>query len=245
MIRLITAVLLIVPSTLYYGARIMWAAWRKAPPDAPIFEHGPRDWCKSILWSAGAKVVLEGADAIDPGRPQILVANHTSWFDVAALAAYVPGIYRFVAKQELTTVPVFGPAWQACGHIAIDRGSRQKAIQSMARARKKLEEERPTVIMFPEGTRSLTGELKAFKKGAFLLALQTGVEIVPAAILGSYEIMPKGRWRIYSGTITVRFGKPIQVDGMTVDDRDALMGQVRSAILSLQGQTEADEQKTT
>ena len=234
MIRLVMVALLIVPSTLYYGAKILWAAWRNAPPDTPIFDLGPRGWTGSILWAAGVKVVLEGAEVIDPERAQILVANHTSWFDVAALSTYLPGKYRFVAKQELTSVPVFGPAWQACGHIAIDRGNRERSIKSLAVVRQKLEEERPTVIMFPEGTRSLTGELKRFKKGAFLLALQTGVEIVPAAIIGSFEIMPKGRWRIYSGTITIRFGEPIQVDGMTVDDRDVLIGQARSAILALQ-----------
>lgn len=234
MIRFVMVALLIVPSTLYYGGKILWAAWRKAPPDTPIFEFGPRGWARSILWAAGVKVVLEGAEVIDPERAQILVANHTSWFDVAALATYLPGKYKFVAKQELASVPVFGPAWQACGHIAIDRRNRERSIQSLAAVRRKLEEERPTVIMFPEGTRSRTGELTRFKKGAFLLALQTGVEIVPVAILGSYEIMPKGRWRIYSGTITIRFGKPIQVDGMGVDDRDALIGQARSAILALQ-----------
>lgn len=238
MIRFITTLLVIIPSTMYYGFQIMWAGWRKAPPESPIFDRGPRDWSKSILWGAGVKVVLEGADVIDPDRPQILVANHSSWFDVTALTAYIPGKYKFVAKKELETVPIFGPSWQACGHISIDRGNRAKAIESIARARRTLEGERPTVIMFPEGTRSLTGELMPFKKGAFLLALQTGVEIVPVAIIGSWEVMRKGSWRIRGGTVTIRFGRPIQVEGMGVDDRDALIGQARSAILALRGETE-------
>jgi len=238
MIRLLTVLFVIVPSTLYYGARILWAAWRKAPPGTPIYETGPREWSKAILGAAGVRVLLEGVDVIDPARPQILVANHTSWFDVTALAAYLPGTYRFVAKQELASVPVFGPAWKACGHIAIDRGNRQRARESLAIARRRLEGERSTVIMFPEGTRSTSGELKAFKKGAFLLAIQTGVEIVPAAIVGSYRIMRKGSWLIRPGTVTVRFGSPIQVGGMSVDDRDALIAQAREAILSLQGATE-------
>jgi len=237
-IRFITTLLVIIPSTMYAGARVMWAAWRKAPPETPIFEHAPRAWAKSILWAAGVKVVLEGADVIDLDRPQILVANHSSWFDVTALTAYIPGKYKFVAKKELETVPIFGPSWQACGHISIDRGDRAKAVESIARARRTLEEVRPTVIMFPEGTRSLTGELMPFKKGAFLLALQTGVEIVPAAIIGSREVMRKGSWRIRSGTVTIRFGQPIQVEGMGVDDRDALVGRARSAILALRGETE-------
>jgi len=237
-IRFITTLIVIIPSTIYYGARIMWAAWRKAPAGSPVFVEAPRGWSKSILWGAGVKVVLEGADVIDPDRPQILVANHSSWFDVTALTAYVPGKYKFVAKKELETVPIFGPSWQACGHISIDRGNRTKAIESIARARRTLEEERPTVIMFPEGTRSLTGEVGPFKKGAFLLALQTGVEVVPVAIIGSWQVMRKGSWLIRGGTVTVRFGQPIQVAGMGVDDRDVLIGQARAAILALKGETE-------
>ena len=135
-------------------------------------------------------------------------------------------------------MPIFGPAWQACGHIAIDRGNRQKAIESLAIARRKLEDERPTVIMFPEGTRSESGELMKFKKGAFLLAIQTGVELIPAGISGSREIMSRKSWLIRPGTVTVRFGTPIQVAGMGVDDRDALIGQARSAVQSLMGAPE-------
>lgn len=235
MIRLLTTLLYIIPGTFYWGARILWAAWRKAPPGSPIFEVGPRRWCGQILRAAGVKVVLEGAEVIDPGRPQILVANHTSWFDVAALAAHVPGTYRFVAKQELASVPIFGPAWQACGHIAIDRKNRERAVESLAVARRKLEEERPTVIMFPEGTRSRDGKLQPLKKGAFLLAIQTGVEIVPAAIVGAYEVMSKNSWLIRGGTVTIRFGTPIVVDGLGMEDRHALVEQAREQILALQG----------
>ena len=237
MIRLLWTAMVIVPSTLYHGARILWAARRGEAGRADL-EQMPRNWSKSILWAAGAKVVLEGAEVVDPDRPQILVANHSSWFDVAAWAAHLPGKYRFVAKQELASVPVFGPAWQACGHIAIDRGNRKKAIESLAIARRKLEDERPTVIMFPEGTRSESGELMKFKKGAFLLAIQTGVELIPVGISGSREIMSRKSWLIRPGTVTVRFGTPIEVAGMGVDDRDALIGQARTAVQSLMGAPE-------
>jgi 1-acyl-sn-glycerol-3-phosphate acyltransferase len=166
----------------------------------------------------------------------VLVANHVSWFDVLALASSLPGPFRFVGKKELTKVPIFGRAWQASGHISIDRHDRASALQSLAVARRRLEEDRPTVILFPEGTRSPTGELRAFKKGAFVLAIQTGVEVVPAAILGSREVMAKGSWTIHTGrTIRVRLGAPIPVDGLTVDDRDALTGRARAQVLELLG----------
>ncbi|HSG09869.1 MAG TPA: lysophospholipid acyltransferase family protein, partial [Longimicrobiales bacterium] len=92
----------------------------------------------------------------------------------------------------------------------------------------------PTVVMFAEGTRSRTGELRPFKKGAFILGIQTGVEVVPAAILGSREIMAKGSWRIRTGgTIRVRFGTPISVDGLEMKDRDDLTERAHRAVAEL------------
>jgi 1-acyl-sn-glycerol-3-phosphate acyltransferase len=179
-------------------------------------------------------VVLENAGAIDPDHPQILVANHVSWFDVLALAAFLPGRYLFVAKRELERVPVFGRAVRACGHVFIDRRDRSRAVESLGLARELLEKESPTIIMFPEGTRSMTGELQPFKKGAFVLAIQTGVEVVPAAIFGSREIMRKGSLLIGPGTIRVRFGEPIGVAGLTLEDRNELTERARSSLASLQ-----------
>jgi 1-acyl-sn-glycerol-3-phosphate acyltransferase len=234
MIGLIRVVLAAIVATLFYGFRILWGAWRGRPEDRPMVEEGPRGWSLFILRAAGIRVVLENEEVIDPDRPQILVANHVSWFDVPALAGHLPGKYRFVAKQELTKVPIFGPAWQAAGHIAIDRTDRSKALDSLAEARRKLEADRPTVVMFPEGTRSSTGELRPFKKGAFILGIQTGVEVVPAAIIGSREVMAKGSWRVHTGrTIRVRFGAPIPVDGMDMKDRDSLTERAHRAVAEL------------
>lgn len=236
MIGLLRVGLVVVPLTLWHALRILWAAWRKDPALPAISENGARRWAHQLLRAAGTRVVLEGADAIDPARAQVLVANHVSWFDVLALAANVPGSFRFVAKKELEKVPIFGPAWQVAGHISIDRRDRASAMESLEVARRQLQEEHPTVIFFPEGTRSPTGELRAFKKGAFVLAIQTGVEVVPAAILGSREVMAKGSWRIRTGrTIRVRLGTPIPVDGLTMDDRDALTRTARDTVRELLG----------
>src|SRR5690606_34911443 len=101
----------------------------------------------------------------------------------------------------------------------------QKAIASLERASEVVRTQSPTLIMFPEGTRSDTGALRPFKRGAFVLALQTGVPVVPAAILGSREVMPKGSWKIRPGRVLVRIGRPIPVEGLLHDDREAL-GQV-------------------
>ncbi|HSG08211.1 MAG TPA: lysophospholipid acyltransferase family protein, partial [Longimicrobiales bacterium] len=142
MIGLLRVLFVAIPATVYYATRMLWAAWRNGPEDRQILEDVPRTWSLLMLRAAGARVVLENEGVIDPDRPQILVANHVSWFDVPALAGHLPGKYRFVAKKELTKVPFFGPAWQAAGHIAIDRFDRTKAIDSLAVARRKLEEDR-------------------------------------------------------------------------------------------------------
>jgi len=189
-----------------------------------------------LLWCSGVDVVLENEGVIDADRPQILVANHTSWYDVLVLVGSIPGRALFVAKHEILGVPVFGPALKACGHIFIDRKDRKKAVESLSEARRRLEDESPTIIMFPEGTRSATGELQAFKKGAFVLGLQTGVDIVPAAIVGSREVMKKGSLLVRPGKVTVRFGEPISVEGLTLDDRSDLTERAREALMELQAE---------
>jgi 1-acyl-sn-glycerol-3-phosphate acyltransferase len=127
-------------------------------------------------------------------------------------------------------VPGFGRAVGGCGHIYIDREDHQKALASMDVVREKLEKERPTVIMFPEGTRSATGELQRFKKGAFVLAIQTGAAIVPTAIVGSRQVMRKHSLLIHAGTVTIRFGEPIPVTAVDLDGRDELMSETRGAL---------------
>ncbi len=236
MIRLLIVAIVIVPATLWYGLGMLWAVWRRRPDAACRCDRGPRRWSRLLLRCSGVQVVLQNAEAIDPTRPQILVANHGSWFDVLALAAFLPGRYVFVAKRELEGVPLFGAAVRACGHIFIDRQDHTRAVESLEGARRALEETRPTIIMFPEGTRSATGELQPFKKGAFVLAIQTGVEVVPAAISGSRAVMRKHAWRIRPGTVRVRFGTPIPVGEYGLGQRDELTGRARAALLQLRSE---------
>jgi 1-acyl-sn-glycerol-3-phosphate acyltransferase len=218
----------------WWGSQIIWAAFRNSPKLSCKCEEIPRRWSRLLLRMAGTSVVVEDEHLIDPDRPQILVANHVSWFDVLVVAGYLPGSYRFIAKKELANVPFFGASWRACGHIAIDRQDINQAKGALALAEKELEKDRPTVILFPEGTRSETGELRRFKKGAFVLAIKSGIEVVPAAILGTRDVMPKGSWRIRTGrTVTLRFGPPLGVDGLTMDDRDALASKGRDAVARL------------
>jgi 1-acyl-sn-glycerol-3-phosphate acyltransferase len=198
-----------------------------------VNEGVPRFWSRWLLWASGTHVRLFGVEHIAPGRPQIIASNHVSWFDVLALAAYLPKRYRFIAKKELKRIPFFGAAWQAIGHIAIDRGDTQSAIESLDRAVHLVREDNSCIIIFPEGTRSDSDELLPFKKGAFVLALHTGLEIVPTGIQGTRAIMPKHSWRVSPGRIIVRFGRPVTTAEYAEADRDQLMARVRSDIDAL------------
>ncbi|MFC1575730.1 lysophospholipid acyltransferase family protein [Gemmatimonadota bacterium] len=202
----------------------------------PACDKAARNWARTILRAAGVRVTMEGLENLRTDGPQIVVGNHQSWFDVFTLAAHLPLRYRFVAKKELGTIPVFGRAWKSCGHVSVDRGNREAAIQSLGQAWREIHEDKLTMVLFPEGTRSPDGRLKAFKKGAFVLAVQGQVPLVPAAILGSRAIMRKGDKRIRSGEIRVRFGSPIPTEGTTIRDRNRLLKECWDAVFALKGE---------
>lgn len=190
-----------------------------------------RMWCRWILWASGVDVYAEGAHHVGVDRPQIIVSNHQSWYDVFAVGAVVPKHFRFVGKKELDRIPVFGHAWRAAGHISIDRRNRQTAIESLRSAEAALRSDNSALIMFPEGTRSPTGQLARFKKGAFMLAFESGVELVPAAVIGSRDVMSKSSLRVTSRPIILRFGDP--VDPAAYADPDDLIDDVRARVATL------------
>jgi 1-acyl-sn-glycerol-3-phosphate acyltransferase len=229
-IGLIVVGLVVAPLTIFHVLRILWSVYRNAPDARCVCERVPRTWAQQLLRVARVRVVVENEGAIDHSRAQIVVANHASWFDVLALAGYTPGHYAFVSKKEVKSVPFFGRAVDACGHIFIDRKNHQAALESLAEVRETLAKRKPTVIMFPEGTRSATGELQPFKKGAFVLAIQANTDIVPTAVLGSRAIMRKHSLLIHPGTITIRFGERIAVAGMSMEQRDQLIQETRGAL---------------
>ncbi len=208
--------------TAFWSVRILGHKIVGSRSFAKVIHDAPRQWSSGILRAAGVRVRYVHLERLPQDRAQILVANHESWFDVFALAATLPVDYRFVGKQELAQIPIFGPAWLAAGHYSIDRSDRQAAIGSLDRVGRRMKEGGHTVVMFPEGTRSADGRLGSFKKGAFVMAINAGVPLVPVAIRGSRQVMPKGRWTVRSGEIEVRVGDSIPTEGYGVEDRDAL-----------------------
>jgi 1-acyl-sn-glycerol-3-phosphate acyltransferase len=198
-----------------------------------VYDWGTSDWARTVLRGAGTPVRITGRERIPLGGPVVYASNHSSMFDIWALASALPGSIRFVAKQELTRIPVFGRAMLAAGHVAIDRGSRARAMEAYARAARVIHELGVSTVVFPEGTRSRTGELLPFKNAPFGLAIAAHVPLVPVYVHDTFRILPKGGWRLRPTPIRVFVGEPIPTAGMTLDDREALRERARAAILAL------------
>lgn len=232
MVRTSWVALTAIAATGYYAAVILLSSVAPSRRHRRC-GHWARGWSAVLLRAAGVTVTSTGLERVDRRRSQIVVSNHQSWFDVLALFATFPTSLRFVAKEELRAVPVFGKAILRCGHIAIDRRNRRRAIESLRRAARRLRERTLHVVMFAEGTRSPTGELQPFKKGAFVLALETRTPVLPVAVVGSRAVMPKHGYAIRPGVIEVRVGEPMEVGGLTRSDRNALRDRARQAVADL------------
>jgi len=188
-------------------------------------------WARMNLRLYGVRVRSERLAPLDPARAYVFMSNHRSQFDILAVIVALHDFQlRWVAKVELTRVPVFGWALKRTGHVIIDRSDHEQAVASLRAAHDKMERERVSVTIFPEGTRSASGQaLLPFKKGGFMLALETGLPIVPIVVRGSREILPRGSWQPTGGEIEVVVGAPIEVTGV---GRDELIERVRSFMLT-------------
>jgi len=195
-----------------------------------------RNWIAWMLACCGVRVEAEGLENLS--EPVVIMSNHQSVFDIAALIHSLPLEWKFVAKKELLWVPFFGWALGAADQVIIDRSNRERSVQSLRHAADRVRGG-VNVIIFPEGTRSPEAGLAEFKSGGFHLAIQAGVPVIPVSVSGSSRITPKGSLRIERGSIRVRYGRPIATAGLVVEDRNRLKEQVRSAIL---GGLTAEEQ---
>ena len=184
-----------------------------------------------ILAIAGIKVKITGKENVVPKTPYVFVSNHRSLFDIPVLQRYVPNDFSFIFKKEIARVPLFGWQMQLGPHIVINRQNPEKAMKSIENATKMMTKRKISVLIFPEGTRSKTGEMLPFKRGAFHLAAQVGFPIIPITISGTENLFQKKPFRINSGNVTLDFGKPISVDNVNGKRGELeLMEEVRDII---------------
>ncbi len=222
-----------------YSLKLLLVILATLPASLSIIFLGPFDskgrltygisrfWTWAILKIGGIRLKVQGLDRLDPSRQYIFMANHQSNIDIPVLVQSLTNFQlRWVAKKELLLVPLFGWAIWASRHIIVDRSNHAKARASLRKARERIEGG-ISVVLFPEGTRGLGEELLPFKRGGFVLAVQTQTPIVPVTINGSGTILPKGDWRIRGGEIEVIVSEPVPLNQHHPGNLRGLLSHVR------------------
>lgn len=184
-------------------------------------QYFPRLWGRTICRLAGVRVRVEGTGNLDPGQTYIFMGNHVSQFDIFTFQGYFPHDFRWIVKKELFRIPVFGAAMLKAGLVPIDRSHGREAMKSLNAAAEHINRG-TSVLIFPEGTRSLDGTLHPFKAGVITLAIKAGVEVVPVGFLGTYHVLPKGWYLATPGEVVIRIGQPISVHGYSMKDKHQL-----------------------
>jgi 1-acyl-sn-glycerol-3-phosphate acyltransferase len=200
-----------------------FSVWDKAGSLAHLVG---RFWGRMILVAAGVRVRVQGAEHVSPSGSVVFMANHQSMFDIPVLFAHLPQDFRWLAKKELFTIPLFGYSMSKAGHISIDRSDRKSAHGSLHEASRKIAAG-TSVVVFPEGSRSPDGQIMPFKPGGFHIASRSGRPIVPVVISGTCKVMRKGSLRITPARVVVSFCPPVDVDAYG-GDKKALMKSVYS-----------------
>ncbi|MDI6755993.1 MAG: lysophospholipid acyltransferase family protein [Thermodesulfobacteriota bacterium] len=189
-----------------------------------------RTWVNWLLRSNGIRLRSIGLEQLEKGQSYILVSNHASILDIPGIISALSFPVRFVAKKSLGWFPLFGWFLSLSHHILIDRKKANSALVSLKKAGALLKNG-ISIVVFPEGTRTPDGQVKNFKEGAFLLALQSKAQIVPVSISRSYQILPRTGWCFRPGLIELNIGEPISTEGLSLREAHQLRKKVRDTII--------------
>ena len=200
---------------LIFGPPVLLVAWltRKHELVYPWALFGARNW----LRLSGMKIHVRGQERLDPNQTYVFISNHRSYLDTATLFAYTGRRLGLLAKKELLNVPILGPGMGFVNIMAIDRSNRERALQTVEAATERIRSGRSFAV-FAEGTRASPGEFLPFKKGAFYMAAQAGVPIVPVAMKNTDYLMGKGTGEAISGTIEMVMLPPVAAAGCSTDE---------------------------
>jgi 1-acyl-sn-glycerol-3-phosphate acyltransferase len=189
-----------------------------------------RRWSRALLWLFGVRTTIRGVEHIDRSRNYVYLANHSSYLDIIALGATIPDEIRFVFKRELARIPLFGWTLALGPYILMDRTDPRNAMASIEVAAKQIREG-ASVAIFPEGTRTSDGHLAPFKRGGFLLALKSGVPMVPVAIKGTYQLLNRNDRKVRPGHVEIVIGTPISYEQeLTRPEETALQNRIHEEL---------------
>lgn len=176
-------------------------------PNASAIHWVQMMWSRSFFRLLFIPVEIEGLEHLQEGQSYVFVANHQSMFDVWLVYGWLPVIFKWMMKKELGRIPFVGTACRCAGHVMVDRSNPRAAVLSMQQVKRALQGGACTVI-FPEGTRSKTGAVGPFKRGAFKIALDLKLPVVPLSISGCYQMLPKGKWWFNWSRVKLVVGEP-------------------------------------
>jgi 1-acyl-sn-glycerol-3-phosphate acyltransferase len=197
-----------------------------------ILHRFASSWSRLIMRTILSPVKVTGLEKIDTSRPHVYAVNHASAMDIPVLYAYLPFQFRIVFKKELLNYPVIGWHLKRSGQVCIDQQAPSRSIASIRSALKSLKAGMPLVI-FPEGGRTSDGRIKPFLPGAFFLAIKSQVDVVPVALVGTYELLPMNTYHIKPRPLEMRVGAPISTAGCDLRHMEELSAKVQKALEDL------------
>jgi 1-acyl-sn-glycerol-3-phosphate acyltransferase len=197
-----------------------------------ILHNFARFWSVLIMKTIFSPVRVKGLDKIDLSKPHVYAVNHASALDIPVLYVYLPFQFRILFKSELLSYPIIGWHLKRSGQVCINQQNSTRSVGSVRSALKSLKAGMPLVI-FPEGGRTPDGEIKPFMAGAFFLAIKAEVDVVPVALIGTFELLPMNTYHIKSRPLEMRVGEPISTAGCTLRDMDAVSDKVKAAMEAL------------
>jgi 1-acyl-sn-glycerol-3-phosphate acyltransferase len=187
-------------------------------------------WARALCAISLVRVKVEGQEHLDPKASYIFVANHQSLYDIPLVYGWLKNNFKWIIKKEFRKMPVMGYLCYRMGHIFIDRSNPMRAKQSLDQAKQNLKKGNTSIFLFPEGTRTRNGQVGRFKRGAFTIARDLHLPIVPVSIIGAYEALPKGLNCIIPGKIKIIFHQPIDTTHLTDDNLSEMVDNVREIV---------------
>ncbi|MEK6287767.1 MAG: lysophospholipid acyltransferase family protein [Acidobacteriota bacterium] len=196
------------------------------------FIYSPvRMFIRAGLAMAGVRIEVSGLERLDPNQTYIFTPNHQSLIEVPLCVTYLKRNIAYLGKKEVFKYPIFGQGIRLIGVVSVDRSNTTAAVESARQATENLRRGKSYVV-YPEGTRSPDGRLLPFKKGAFMMAIDAGVPIVPISISGATAIMPKAQIKVFPSTVRITVHEPISTGGYTKENIGELMQLTREKVLS-------------
>ena len=195
-----------------------------------------RIWSRSLCWFAGAKVTVDGLNHLDPKQNYIFCPNHLSYMDTPVIIMNIHWPFRFLAKTELFGIPFMGTHLKQAGHVPVPLDDPRASIRTLSRAAEMVQQRGISLLIFPEGGRSETGELQEFKDGAAYLAIKAQVPVVPITLIGTRGVLAMHSPVFHRGAVRVRLGHPIPTVGLTVRDRENITNAMRAQIEDMQAE---------